>query len=144
MINRICVGFDGSGNSYRAFDFATDLLKQCSNGGPDIIVLSVVVPPEIANVEADVNVAGLMDTLAAQYAALHERLNERAQEKGLKIQTEVVEGHAAEEILRYIRERTCDMIVLGQKGKSEIDEILLGSVARRVSHRAPCSVTLVP
>ena len=35
------------------------------------------------------------------------------------------------------------MIIVGQRGKSKIAKWLLGSVSKRVSSYAPCTVTIV-
>jgi nucleotide-binding universal stress UspA family protein len=47
------------------------------------------------------------------------------------------------EILDAAREIDADLIVMSHKGKNRINQFLLGSVASRVVHYAPCSVWLV-
>lgn len=37
----------------------------------------------------------------------------------------------------------CDMICIGQRGKSRIQQWLLGSVSKRVATYAHCTVTIV-
>lgn len=56
----------------------------------------------------------------------------------------VLSGHAVEGILGYARESAIDMIVLGTHGRSGIDRMLIGSVAERVLHHAPCPVLTIP
>ncbi|MDZ7731605.1 MAG: universal stress protein [Natrialbaceae archaeon] len=58
-------------------------------------------------------------------------------------ETALVFGHAAEEIVRYAEEHDIEHVVLGSHGRSGLERFLLGSVAERVSHRAPCSVTII-
>jgi nucleotide-binding universal stress UspA family protein len=70
-------------------------------------------------------------------------LREKAKERGMEIKTEIAVGHPADQIVRYAKEKSADMIVIGQKGKSKIESWLLGSVSKRVATYAPCTVTIV-
>ncbi len=47
-------------------------------------------------------------------------------------------------IVDYVREQPIDLIVLGTHGLSGLDHLLLGSVAERVLHQAPCPVLTIP
>jgi len=55
-------------------------------------------------------------------------------------ETLVVEGAPADQLLRLVREKEADLVVVGSHGGSRITGILLGSVATRMLHDAPCSV----
>jgi nucleotide-binding universal stress UspA family protein len=64
----------------------------------------------------------------------------------LKINTEMVEtssASAADEIIRYAKEKVVDLIVVGTKGRSGMSKALLGSVASKVVTYSPCSVLVV-
>lgn len=50
------------------------------------------------------------------------------------------EGDAAELILRIATESNCDLIVMGTHGRRGLTRLVMGSVAERVSRRAPCAV----
>ena len=62
-----------------------------------------------------------------------------------KINTEMVETSmsAADEIIRYAKEKGVDLIVVGTKGRSGMSKALLGSVASKVVTYSPCSVLVV-
>ncbi len=140
MLNKILVAFDGSQQSYKAFDFALDLSKLCPGAYPEIIVLSVAQPPEPADI---VEVDAIIDSATQHYEELFKGLREKAKEKSVEIKTEVAVGHPADQIIKYAAERKSDMIVVGQRGKSKIATWLLGSVSKRISSYAPCTVTIV-
>jgi nucleotide-binding universal stress UspA family protein len=53
----------------------------------------------------------------------------------------LVEGHPAEEIIKEAKEN--DLIVIGSKGKTGLDRLLLGSVAENVARHASCPVMIV-
>ncbi len=56
----------------------------------------------------------------------------------------VCPGAPVATILDYAREQQIDLIVLGTHGLSGLDRLLLGSVAERVLHHAPCPVLTIP
>ncbi len=53
------------------------------------------------------------------------------------------EGHRARQIVDLAEKRGVDLIVLGARGRSAVDRILLGSVSDYVATQAPCSVLVV-
>ena len=51
-------------------------------------------------------------------------------------------GEPAEEIVDYARLEEVDLIVMGSRGLSPIQELLLGSVSDKVLRTAPCPVLI--
>lgn len=140
MIEKVVVAFDGSEQSGKAFDYALELTKLCPGAAPEIFVLSVAQPPEPIDI---VEMDAVIDSATRHYEELFTRLREKAKGRNIEIRTEVVVGHPADQIVRYAKEKSADMIVIGQKGKSKIESWLLGSVSKRVATYAPCTVTIV-
>jgi nucleotide-binding universal stress UspA family protein len=62
---------------------------------------------------------------------------------GIDAHAEVVVGHPAEQILRYAETHGIDHIIVGNRGRSLFERLLLGSIARQVVAHAPCNVTIV-
>ena len=54
-----------------------------------------------------------------------------------------LEGDPAAEIARYAADANIDVIVIGTRGRTGVDRLVLGSVAERVMREAPCSVLVV-
>jgi len=52
-------------------------------------------------------------------------------------------GHPFVEVVRYAREESIDLIVMGTHGRGAVGHLLLGSVAERVVRKAPCPVLTV-
>ncbi|RLF56476.1 MAG: universal stress protein, partial [Thermoplasmata archaeon] len=67
-----------------------------------------------------------------------ERMGKRA---GVRVIRKMVEGIPDEEIIKIARKK--DLIVMGSKGKTALDRILVGSVSEKVIHHAPCAVMIV-
>lgn len=64
-------------------------------------------------------------------------------DNGHSIQRIVRHGSPFVEIVRYARDSSADLIVMGTHGRTGLNHILLGSVAERVVRKAPCPVLTV-
>jgi nucleotide-binding universal stress UspA family protein len=61
------------------------------------------------------------------------------------IETHVIWSNPpAAAIAQWVRQHGCELLVLGTKGRSGLQDLLLGSVAASLSRQAPCAVLLVP
>jgi len=58
--------------------------------------------------------------------------------------TLLVHGSAAERILAQEDEQDCDLIVMGRQGQSRVEDILLGSVSRRILAESEADVLVLP
>ncbi len=140
MVKRILVAFDGSEQSYQAFDFALDMAQMCTGAAFHITVLSVAQPPEPIDI---VEMDAVIESATQHYEDLFKGLLEKAKKRNFEIKTEIAIGHPADQIVRYVTENECDMVVMGQRGKSKIESWLLGSVSKRVASYAACTVIIV-
>lgn len=62
---------------------------------------------------------------------------------GFDVRWTVAAGDAAHEIIEAARDLSCDLIVMGSRGLTGLDRLLLGSVARNVLLHATTSVLIV-
>jgi nucleotide-binding universal stress UspA family protein len=62
---------------------------------------------------------------------------------GVNLETVILEGKPAAEIVRFAGEKGIDLIVIGTQGKRGLERLLLGSVAEQVIRTAPCKVLVV-
>ena len=62
---------------------------------------------------------------------------------GPQVQTRVLSGSPANEIVKAATEMGADLVVVGSGSRGLSDTILLGSTAQRVQHSAPCPVLVV-
>jgi nucleotide-binding universal stress UspA family protein len=59
------------------------------------------------------------------------------------VTSKVIAGTPFVEIIRYARDQSIDLIVMGTHGHSALAAMLLGSVAEKVVRKAPCPVLTV-
>ena len=60
--------------------------------------------------------------------------------EGISVDTILAEGKVAEEIVRTAKEGKFDLVIIGARGLSRVEEIMLGSVSCGVAEKAPCPV----
>jgi len=60
------------------------------------------------------------------------------------VEYEIIYGHAVLEILNTIGKQQPGIVIMGNQGRGQIKEILLGSVAHQIARKAKVPVLLVP
>ena len=71
-------------------------------------------------------------------------MDELAQEKGVSLESVVVEGNPGSEIISYAESTGMDIIILGAVGRTGLDKFLLGSVAEKVVRNSKIPVLTIP
>jgi nucleotide-binding universal stress UspA family protein len=153
--SRILVAVDGSDTSMNAADYAITLAKDNNtnnnydNNEAEIFVINVIdIPPIFKMLPSDTR-KQLIRIGRQQASQIFDAVEEMAKCQGgskFKINTEMVETYsasAADEIIKYAREKDVELIVVGTKGRSRMSKALLGSVASKIVAYSPCSVLVV-
>lgn len=102
--------------------------------------------------EGKLKVAGVEDHYLDEYrqaahAEAHAAMVELCQRAGLPdtvAQHVLVHGAPSERILAQEDEQDCDLIVMGRQGQTEVEDVLLGSVSRRILAEAEADVLVLP
>lgn len=139
-LKKLLVAFDGSEHSMKAFGFALELSNLSPEPTHEIYVLSVAQPPEPADI---VEVDAIIDAAREHYEELFKELQRKGREANVPVTTEVTVGHPAQQIVHYADEKGCEMIIMGHRGKSLMERWRIGSVSKRVTSYANCTVTVV-
>ncbi len=77
-----------------------------------------------------------------QHEALAHEMADRLRAAGLQAIPATREGDPAESIVAFARAKAADLVVLGTHGRTGLQRLLMGSVARNVLFHASCSVLL--
>lgn len=136
MTKEVLVATDGSDHATKAVEYASVIAFKY---GAAIHLVHVLKPARIREytelVEAIGRTAG-GETL--------EEAEREVKEKGVKsVQSRLVRGDPAEEILKYAKKNKIDIIFMGSRGVGEVEGLLLGSVSHKVSHLAECTCVMV-
>ena len=141
-INQIVCCTDFSTNAEAAFESALDLAKQYRAKLYVMHVLPPAVNPMLT--EAELVMPEYPDENLV--VSLNERMQEVYAQRipdTLDCELVVRDGHVSTEVIRFIEETDADLVVVGAFGLSGMGLVLFGSVAKRIAHKAPCSVMIV-
>jgi nucleotide-binding universal stress UspA family protein len=139
----IVVGIDGSTQSRHAAAMAASLAKQ---SGATLQLMTVVRPPEgwWGIVGSPPTPSALSKTLTDAQREILDSVVEELDLEGVDYHTLEDIGDPARVLVEHCEEVDADLLIVGRRGAGLIERIVLGSVANRVAHDAPCPVVLVP
>jgi nucleotide-binding universal stress UspA family protein len=95
---------------------------------------------EASQRQAEEEEAAGVDLLEKTAAAMRQALPETMLGK---LETVLLRGDAATEIIHYVKANQIDLILAGSRGLSQVRSWLLGSVSRKLVHYSGCSVLVV-
>ena len=108
-----------------------------------IVTVSAATTLVAIDYEFPVNVEETVSQCHASAESVVENARQRLQHWGKSVGKTVLNGHAADEILKEIESSHPDICVLGSHGRTALDRFLLGSVSDRICKHAKCSLLLV-
>lgn len=85
----------------------------------------------------------MLDRIAERVEELLDPFRRMFEDAEVRFEERVVEGDPAKQVCEVARVEGCDLIVLGTRGLSDLEGLLLGSVAHKVLMTAPCPVLAV-
>ncbi len=136
VFKKIAVGVDYTPLSDRAIGVALDLARATR---------ASVVLVHVRPMGAELRSAVVPNPSAR--VAIEQRLAEEAagyaHGTGLTVEHGVVDGDAADELVRFAELWNCDLLVLGSAGRTGVKQLVVGSVAAGVVQRAGVPVLLV-
>jgi nucleotide-binding universal stress UspA family protein len=140
----ILVGTDGSDSSFRAVDKAARL---AADTGATLVLASAYFPmPEKDRLSAADKLGDLAYKVQGSTPAddALRAARERAVAAGAKnIEEVAVEGDAVDVLSRIAKDRSADLVVVGNRGLNSLAGRILGSVPANLSHRSPVDVLIV-
>jgi len=143
QLSVIVVAVDGSEQSERAAAVAADLARSYR---ARLLLLTVVRPPEgwwgitgeppTPTALSEAVVSGQKEILA---------MVERSIDlKGVDYATVEELGDPASTIIAVCEREKASLVVVGRRGAGLVERMVIGSVADRLAHHAPCPLLIVP
>jgi nucleotide-binding universal stress UspA family protein len=134
---RILVAFDASPHAEHAMNVA---LSMAGDMKAKLFVLAVIRPPEPAE---SAEFYAVLDEGRERFEKSFIPIRERAKEREIELETDVVVGHPAEQILHKADTIQASLIILGKRSHTILHRWMLGSNSERVLKYAHCPVMIV-
>jgi|SRR5271168_4208911 len=140
MFQRIAVAYNESVEAQRAFAAATQLAKIMGAQLQTITVMADLPSYTAFAGIADPSLPRMLDEDRIKfYEELSEKARQSAQDQGVDVLTNSVEGSEVDEIIRFLRERKADLLVVGLHHQN-LHIARLWSTVYELAQEAPCSV----
>jgi nucleotide-binding universal stress UspA family protein len=133
-MRRILVGYDGSEVAGHAVDRASELALRC-----DCPLMVLTAADRLVH-EHGLTAPAVDEELARKTAA---QGAERARKQGVRNVEARISLEAPDDALVLVAQEGYDLLVVGHRGRGVLRELLIGSTAKSVVDRAPCSVLVV-
>ena len=155
MLQKILVAIDSSENNHQVFDQALALAKVM---GSNLMLLHALSHEEEASPNVSMTGLEYYPTISGEIAEMYQKQWADYEKRGLEMLQSYAEqasaagvtaestqnfGSPGRTICELARTWEADLIVMGRRGHSGLNELILGSVSNYVLHHAPCSVFTV-
>lgn len=142
-LNTIVVGVDGSDQSLTAGRIAAAMARRFD---ARLLIVTVVRPPE-----GWWGIGGAPpppDAFASAVVEGRRKILDQAESEldleGLNYDTVEEIGDPSGQLADLCEQQDADLLVVGRRGAGLVERLMVGSVADRVAHIAPCPVLIVP
>ncbi|MFH1487787.1 MAG: universal stress protein [Pseudomonadota bacterium] len=142
MMKTITCCVDFSENAGKAFERALEISQKFK---ARLLVIHVL-PPVVNPLAADGEWVVPEERDKSWVLKVEERLQEDYGSRipgDTEFELVVLDGHVSSEIIEFLKKSKSDLVIMGSYGTSGVGLVIFGSVAKRVAHRAPCSVMIV-
>ena len=137
MFSRILVAIDGSESAKKAFEESIYLAQKCNSKLDLVHVVSCELGGDSATTFE------LIGELRTKAEKMLDEYKIQAAQNNVPIETMVIQGVPAQVITEFAKTKRHDLIIMGTRGKSAFQELLIGSVSQKVMHHASCPVMVV-
>ena len=138
LVKKILVPVDGSVHSINAVEYSIFLAKQF-----DCQVLLLHCHRRFPSYLGEPELQKVIDKTLEEANRLLEPCRHLYQTAGINVAELLLEGPARNAIPDVAAIENIDLIIMGSKGKSDLEGLMLGSVTHKVLHLAPCPVLVV-
>jgi nucleotide-binding universal stress UspA family protein len=137
QFKRILIGFDGSSQSEKAMEIGLSLAQSLDS---KVLLFAVARPPEPATM---VELSAMLDDAREHFEEKFKKVERRAKDLEVDLETDIAVGHPVEQIVHRAEADRVDLIVLGRRGMSRFEKMIVGSTSEKVLRYAHCPVMVV-
>jgi nucleotide-binding universal stress UspA family protein len=136
-VKRILLPTDGSATAIEATEVAVGMAKRY---GAEVVACFVDASHVVEPLEEEM--VEISEGVHHSRAGLHVA-EVCAAKNGVTLRSVVAEGATAHAVLETCREQECDLIVIGNTGRTGVQRLMLGSVAEAVVRQAEVPVLVI-
>jgi nucleotide-binding universal stress UspA family protein len=142
-IKKIMVALDFTSYSKSTFDYAVKIAK---NLNARLVVASIINSRDISAIQMvasmgyDIDAEHYVEGVKAERESMLKIFIEHSDVDREHIRTIFKVGNPTNELLKLIVTENIDMIVMGVKGRTDLEHIFVGSVAEKLFRRSPVPV----
>ncbi|MCC6500326.1 MAG: universal stress protein [Anaerolineales bacterium] len=140
MIKKILLPTDGSEHAAKTVAYAIDLAKLLK---ASVEVMYAYQPSAVLRKRAAAMMEEYKRAIEEDAKEIVEEVAEKLKAEGLQVSALVVEGPAADAILRAAEDSNPDLIVMGSRGEGGFTSMLLGGVTAQVVNYSKVPVLVV-
>lgn len=137
---KILVAVDGSDSSKNAFRQACKIAME-DNGQITVVTVIPLYADQFETLNIKENVS---KTLTENGKRILSEIEDIAAEEQVVIKTRLEEGNAFETIIDVAEEGRFDLIIMGRRGKTRLEKVLMGSVTAKVIGHSQRDILIVP
>lgn len=142
-VKRVLVALALSEYADGIYKFAANIAK-CADA--ELIVTTVLNIRDVESVQTisamgyDVDGEHYVQNVEAERRRILESITAETDYPREKIRTIFMIGNPIDELLSLILEESVDVVVMGAKGRTDLEHVLVGSVAEKIFRRSPATV----
>ncbi len=136
--NHLLLPVDGSAHADRATGYAIDLAQLL-----DSRILLLFCHRSFPKVIGEPYLQTIITRTLEDAQETLKPYSDRLSDAQVEFESRIMEGPAGNTIVQVATIDNCDLIVMGTRGRSDLQGLLLGSVTHRVLQTAPCPVLVV-
>jgi nucleotide-binding universal stress UspA family protein len=142
-VRKVLVALAFSDYAQGTFTFAADFAA-CA--GAELIAVSVINERDVESVRTisamgyEVNGEHYVDSIKAERERILQDITAGSDLSPDRIRTIFVVGNPLDELLKLIIDENIDVVVMGPKGRTDLEHVLVGSVAEKIFRRSPATI----
>ncbi len=137
LFTRILAAIDGSESAKKAFEESIYLAQKCNSKLDVVHVVSCELGGDSATTFE------LIDDLKTKAEKMLDEYKTLAAKNNVSVEIMIIQGDPARVIIELAKTKRHDLIIMGTRGKSAFQELLIGSVSQKVIHHASCPVMVI-
>ena len=136
-IRKILVPLDGSKNSIRGLARAIYLARQCQATITGVYVRPV---PGIYSIHPISSIKIELEKDARRFLGSAKKTSAQ---NGILFRSKIIAGDPGYDVVKFAKDRKFDLIVIGARGRSALNEVFMGSVSNYVIHKSKIPVLVI-